>query len=104
VIGSAALLIAGVVGVTSVGSYLIAVRWGGLSARRLGMAARAVCHCLGVMAIFCVVNLLLGATLIIAVRLITGRFVSLYLLEDVTWWALSALQGLTWSMWRQTRR
>ena len=100
-IDHAALLIVGVVGLTSVGSYLVAVRWMGLSTRRLGAAVRAALHCVGMMTIFCALNLGVGAALIVGTRLLTGRFVSLYLLEDGTWWALSALQGLTWSIWRR---
>jgi hypothetical protein len=101
--GLIAVLIVGVVGLTSVGFYLLGARVLGLSARQLPGAVRVMLECVGTIVVFSVVNLVVGAALILGLRLLSGRFVSLYLLEDETWWILSALQGLTWSMWRQTK-
>jgi hypothetical protein len=52
-------------------------------------------------AAFAIVNLALGAAMILGVRAVTGRFVSLYLLDDVVWIAVSLLQGIAWSLWRE---
>jgi hypothetical protein len=90
-----------VIGVTSVSSYLGAVKWLGLSTGSLSTALGNMLDCIGTMLIFVVLNLALGAAVILGVRLVGGRFVSLYLLDDQAWLALSALQGLTWSLWRQ---
>ncbi len=60
--------------------------------------------CIGTILIFTVLNLAIGAAAILGARFLIGRFVSLYFLNDDTWVVLSALQGLTWALWRQAGR
>ena len=95
------LLIVGIIGVTSVSSYLVASKWLGLSTRNLSTALGNMLDCIGTILIFVVFNLAAGAAVILSVRLVTGKFVSLYFLDDQAWLVLSALQGLTWALWRQ---
>jgi hypothetical protein len=94
----ALLLIA--VAITSLGAYLVG-RSQGRSPAGLRRTLARFLECLGAVAAFAIVNLALGAAMILGVRAVTGRFVSLYLLDDVVWIALSLLQGIAWSLWRE---
>jgi hypothetical protein len=96
-----ALLAVGVTGLTSVCAWFVASRWLRLPTGDLIAAVRRMLDCVGTMIIFTVGNLAVGAALILGLRVLGGRFVSLYVLGDDVWFVLSALQGLTWSLWRQ---
>jgi hypothetical protein len=79
--------------------------------RRLGWPARAalaasgkVLECLGATVVFCLLNGLVGALVILTARAVSGRFVSLYLGADHTLIALSALQALLFQWWRESSR
>lgn len=91
------------VAITSLGSYLVGVRWRGRSPASLRAALRRLLQCLGAVAVFAATNLALGAALILGARTFTGWFVSLYLLDDVVWLIVSLLQGIAWSLWRSDR-
>src|SRR2546422_5715312 len=97
-------LIAGVVALTSASAYVIASRWLGLPSAGLWMAIRRLLECLGTAAIFTVVNLSAAAAVILIARVLAGHFMSAYLLDDEVWLVVSALQGLTWALWRQAGR
>jgi hypothetical protein len=92
------LLIAVVI--TSLGGYLVAVRWRGRSPATLPVALGRLLECLGAVAVFAAINLAVGAAVILGVRMFTARFVSLYLLDDVVWIIVSLVQGIAWSLWR----
>jgi hypothetical protein len=98
------LWIVGVVGATSLISYVVGSRSLGLPTTDLGAALRKMLDCIGTILIFTVLNLATGAAAILGARFLIGRFVSLYFLNDDTWVVLSALQGLTWALWRQAGR
>ena len=98
------LLIATVVGLTSLGAYLVGVRRVGLSTAGLGTAVLTTMECVGTALIFALINLGAAAGVIFGVRALTAGFMSVYALNDVTWWVLSVLQGLVWWTWRGTRR
>jgi hypothetical protein len=42
----------------------------------------------------------LAATIILVLRSLSGTFVSIYVINDITWLGLSLLQGLTFWWWR----
>jgi hypothetical protein len=98
------LLIAIVVGLTSLGAYLVGVRGVGLSTAGLATAVVTMMECVGTTVIFALINLGLAAAVIFGVRALTAGFMSVYVLDDGAWWALSVLQGLVWWTWRGTRR
>lgn len=98
------LLLATVVGLTSLGAYLIGVRRVGMSTAELGIAIVTMLECVGITLIFALINFGVAASVIFGVRAFTTGFMSVYVLGDVTWWFLSVLQGLVWWMWRGTRR
>jgi hypothetical protein len=92
------------VAVTSLGGYLIGVRWRGRSPATLRDALARLLECLGATAVFAVVNVTLAAVIIVGIRAFTQYFVTLYLLDDALWLIVSLLQGITWSLWRPDRR
>jgi hypothetical protein len=82
---------------TSIGSYLVGVTWLGLPARP---AVDKMLECIGATLVFTALNVVLAAAIILGLRSLTGAFVSIYVINDVTWLGLSLLQGLTFWWWR----
>jgi hypothetical protein len=95
------LLLVGVVAFTSLAAYGLAVKGLGLSTVGLRSAVGRMLECVGIALIFAIVNFGVAAAVIFGVRALSSGFISLYWLDDVAWWALSVLQGLTWSLWRE---
>lgn len=88
------------VGLTSVGAYWVGVKGLGLSGRGLRRAVGKVLECVGMMLVFLVGNLAAGMITILAARVVTREFVSLYLINDEVLVILSLLQGLAFQCWR----
>jgi len=88
------------VGLTSVGAYWVGTKRVGLSGRGLRRAVERVLECVGMMLVFLVGNLAAGMITILAVRVVTRKFVSLYLIDDEVLVILSLLQGLAFQCWR----
>jgi hypothetical protein len=97
------LLLVGVIGFTSLGAYLVAVKRLGLSTVGLRSAALRMLGCVGTTLIFAAINFGVAAAVIFGVRALTPGFVSAYFLDDVAWWIFSVLQGLVWWLWRETK-
>ncbi len=94
-----ALLILALVGVTSLGGYLVARRWLRLRPSALcGAWARAL-ECVGLTLVFLAANLAVGMLLILGYRGLTGRFVTVYAINDVTLVLLSILQAILLRWW-----
>lgn len=89
------------VGLTSLGAYVAGTKWLGLSARQLRAAASKMLEAVGTTLCFAIVNLAAAVIIILLARGLTGRFVSLYLVDDVAWLVLSVLQGLAFQWWRE---
>jgi hypothetical protein len=92
--------ILGVTVVTSVGAYVVAVRWLGWSPAALPTAVSRMLELVGTALIFFVVNAAIGLAVILAVRSTTALFLSSYLLNDVSLLVMSVLQGLVFDCWR----
>jgi hypothetical protein len=58
----------------------------------------------GLTVVFLVVNLALGLAFVLASRALSMPFVSVYILNDVTLIALSALQGVIFGWWRRQKQ
>jgi hypothetical protein len=86
---------------TSTGAYVIGARVLGLPGRGLGPAVRQTFEMAGLTVVFLVVNLALGLAFVLASRALSMPFVSVYILNDVTLIALSALQGVIFGWWRR---
>ena len=97
------LLLVGVIGLTSLSAYLVAVKRLGLSTAGLRSAALRMLGCVGTALIFAIINFGVAAAVIFGVRALTIGFLSVYFLDDVAWWVFSVLQGLLWWLWRETR-
>lgn len=86
---------------TSLGAYLIGTR--GLSLRRgeLAAAILEMLESLGLTVIFLLGNLAAGSALILGLRALTGQFISVYWLNDISLLVLSVLQALAFHFWRR---
>jgi len=99
-----AIALGAALALTSLGAVLICVYRLGLPPAALRHAAARVLDCLGLGLVFLAVNLLIGGLVVLALRLVTESFVSLYVLNDDTILALSLLQGLIVQWWREGAR
>jgi len=90
-----------VVGLTSAAAYLLGVRPLGLAPARLGAALGRMLEMVGAVLIFLVVDLLVALVLVVALRGVTGTFVSVYVIDDTVWLGLALLQGLVFQWWRE---
>jgi hypothetical protein len=91
-------------GLTSVGAYIIGVKWLRLSRYGLWLALGKTCEAMGLTLVFFFLNLFVGVSVVFAGRFFMGAFVSLYHMSDVTLLALSLLQALTFQAWRADSR
>jgi hypothetical protein len=99
-----ALLILVVAVLTSAAAYIFGIARLQFSRSRLWLAFGKTCECLGLTVVFCVLNLAVAMFAILAMRSLSGRFVSLYLASDTTFVMLSLLQALTFQAWREGAR
>jgi len=85
--------------VTSAAIYLAATR--GLGARRYALrpALARMLECVGLAIVLGALNVAVGFLLVLALRRLTGSFVSLYLNTDGTLLALSVLQAIVLQWW-----
>jgi hypothetical protein len=89
-----------IVGLTSLGGYLAATRFAGLRRGDLRGAVMEALECLGLVVIFLLVNVAVGVALILGLRALTGRFITVYIVNDATLAILSLLQALVLYRWR----
>ncbi|HUG53376.1 MAG TPA: hypothetical protein VMR21_07240 [Vicinamibacteria bacterium] len=89
-----------VVAATSVATYAASRRWGRFSPAALPGAALRLLECAGLVAGFYALNVAVGFAAALAVRTLTGEFVSFYVSTDTTLAVLSALQAVTYQWWR----
>ena len=89
-----------VLGLTSAVAYLVGTRALGLPRAGLRVATGRTLESIGTALIFVAVNLGVGLGATLTVRAVTGRFVSVYALDDEVWLLLSLLQGLAFHWWR----
>ena len=97
----AVVLIGLVLLVTSVMAGALGVRWLGFSGPCLRKAVLETLETVGVGVIFFGANLTTGMVTIAAMHLVTGRFVSHYVLSDITVLSFSLLQGSLWVWWHR---
>ena len=86
-------------GVTSSVLYLAATR--GLGARRVALrpALARMLECVGLAMVLAVLNLAAGFLLVLALRRLSGSFVSLYLNDDAALLVLSLQQAIVLQWW-----
>jgi hypothetical protein len=93
-----------VAGLTSAAAYLLGSARLGYPTSGLWPALGKACECVGLTALFGVVNLAVAMSTILAIRSLSGHFVSLYIASDTTFLVLSWLQALTFQAWRGSSR
>jgi hypothetical protein len=86
-------------GLTSAGLSLVATRGLGLRRHALRAALARMLEYVGLAILLAVLNLAAGFLLVLALRRLTGSFVSLYLNTDGTLIALSLLQAAVLQWW-----
>ena len=91
------------IALTSLVAYLFAVKRLGLRPAALPPALGRLADLVGTGAIFALVNLAAAAGFVLGLRALTGRFLSLYALDDGVWLIVSMLQGWIWRLWRDAR-
>ena len=89
---------------TSLIAYLFARNRRRLRTVELARALGRLADLVGTGAIFAVVNVVAAAAIVLGIRGVTDRFVSLYSIADPTWLAVSMLQGCLWRLWHDGRR
>jgi hypothetical protein len=98
------VFILSVVGLTSMGMLILGVKGLRLSRSGLWLALGQACECVGLTLVLLALNVAVGMIAILAARLLSGRFVSLYIVSDTTLLMLSLLQALTFQAWREGSR
>ena len=93
-----ALLLLPVV-LVSLAAYVIGRRVVRLPRVALGVAVRRTLECLGASAVFFVLDLVIGSTIVLALRTFTPFFVPLYVMVDTTLIPLALFQGLAFWWW-----
>ena len=87
---------------SSLGAVLIGTRWLGLRSaaltRGLGMTLEAI----GLAVVFFVANIAAGTAFISAIRVTTGVFVSVYVMDDLVLPLLSLLEAMIFQAWRRS--
>lgn len=89
------------IGGTSAAAFVVGARALGLAPRRLGAGVRRALDLVGLCVLFLGANLAVGLGVILAVRTLTGYFMSAYLLDDIVLVALSAIQAVVFECWRR---
>ena len=98
-----AIVLLTVVGLTSLGAYAVGARWLGLPRAGLRRAWTKALDCVGLAIVFLLANLVVGVALVFGFRTLTGRFLSVYVLNDATLGVLSAVQALVFQWWSDRR-
>jgi hypothetical protein len=96
-----ATFIAALTGLTSIGAYYVGAKTLRLASASLGAAIRKMLESVGMVLIFLAVNLTTAVLIVLAVRGLTGAFVSAYVTDDAVWLGLSLIQGLAFQWWRR---
>jgi len=87
------------VALTSVGAYAVGRVALGLSPRELGPAVRHALEVTGLAVVFLLANLGIGLAAVLGARALSTRFISVYILNDASLIALSALQAIVADWW-----
>jgi hypothetical protein len=90
----------GLVGVTSALAYGVGAFGLRLSPRALGPALAHLLDVVGLIVVFYLANVAMGALVLVAARHLAHRVVSLYTLDDIALVVLSLLQAIAFQAWR----
>lgn len=91
------------VGLTSLGAYGIGSWTLGLLPGQIWPSVLRLLQLTGMILVFLAINLTVGLVAILTVRTATHTFLSVYLLDDAFLLCFSALQGILFEFWRESR-
>jgi hypothetical protein len=89
---------------TSLVAYVFARNRRRLRTIELARALGRMADLLGTGVIFALVNVAAAVAIVLGLRAVTDRFVSLYSVADPVWLAVSMLQGCLWRLWHESQR
>ena len=89
------------VGLTTVAAYLLGTHTLKLERGKLGPAGVEALELIGLSIVFLIANLAAGICLILGARALSGRFLSVYWINDSTLGLLSILQAVMFHCWRR---
>jgi hypothetical protein len=92
-------IVIALIGLTSLGAWVVGTWWLGLAVGGLRTAAGRVLECAGLTVIFLFLNLGLGVLGVVGLRALSGRFVSFYIFPLFILTILSTLQALLFAWW-----
>ena len=72
-----------------------------LNRDKLAAALMEMLECLGLTVVFLLINLSAGTALVLGLRTLTGRFISIYWINDTSLVVLSLVQALAFHCWRR---
>lgn len=87
---------------SSLGAVVVGTRWLGLRGATLTRGVGMTLEVIGLGVVFFGVNLAAGTGFIIATRMTTGWFVSVYIMDDLVLPLLSLCQALIFQAWRRS--
>jgi len=90
-----------VVGLTTVAAYLLGTHTLKLERSKLGSAGVEALELVGLAIVFLLANVAAGTCLILGARALSGRFLSVYWVNDSTLGLLSILQAVVFHCWRR---
>jgi hypothetical protein len=95
------LALASVILLTSLGAYAVGIRYLGLDGSRLRHGVGKTLEWLGLGMVFLFANITLGVAAVLLFRALTRRFISVYVLDDVSLVFLALLQASVFQWWRE---
>jgi len=90
-----------VVGLTTVAAYLLGTHTLKLERGKLAPAGVEALELIGLAIVFLIANLAAGTCLILGARALSGRFLSVYWINDSTLGLLSIVQAVVFHCWRR---
>ena len=90
------------VAASSLGAVFIGTRWLGVRSAALPRALGMTLDAIGLAVVFFVANIAAGTAFIIATRMTTGWFVSVYVMDDLVLPLLSLFEAMIFQAWRRS--
>lgn len=87
---------------SSLGAVFVGTRWLGLRGGALRRGLAMMLEAIGLGVVFFVANIAAGTAFIIAMRLTTGWFLSVYVMDDLVLPLLSLCEAMIFQAWRRS--
>ena len=87
---------------SSLGAVFVGTRWLGLRGSALTRGVGMTLEAIGLAVVFFVANIAAGTAFISAIRMTTGWFVSVYVMDDLVLPLLSLFEAILFQAWRRS--